>query len=322
MTWGPKRSWKRALAAGVAVSLLATTPALAGGTYARVATIMDSVFGRGAWRMTGGYRTPQRENELRAQGAKTVRPGGVSPHSLGSPSAPGAYDLVVDGMSPYEAAARLRRAGAPFARYQPKGAHGTQGPHLHLEPYSYDLLANAGPGRIVGVPGDAPSGLPVVLAGYRRTGQTPALSDPDEPDDTPSPATQALAKLRTMAMNDRPEAQLALGLAYAKGLNTPRDLAAARAWLELAAGNPKARPEAAQTAAAELDKVADLLAIEGELQTHRLKRQTAAAAPPKPCAPAARKAGNLPLVVAMGEECGAPQRSKGGPAIVVMSAGR
>lgn len=317
MTWGLNRSRRRALAAGVAVSLLATTPALAGGTYARFAAIMDATFGRGAWRMTGGYRTPERENELRAQGARTVRPGGVSPHSLGSPGAPGAYDLVVDGMSPYEAAARLRRAGAPFARYQPKGAHGTQGPHLHLEPYSYDLLANNGPGRIVGVPGAAPSGLPVVLAGYARGSRAPIVTDADEPDDTPPPAAQALARLRNLAMNDKPEAQLALGLAYAKGLNTPRDLAAARAWLELAAGNPKARPEAAQTAAAELDKVADLIAIEGELQAHRLKRQAGVSAPPKACG--TPRAGRLPTVVALGDDC---PRTKGGPAIVVMSAGR
>src|SRR5687767_233881 len=102
---------------------------------------MDNVFGRGAWRMTGGYRTPEREDELRAQGAMTVRPGGLSRHSLGRPGAPGAYDLVVNGMSPSEAASRLRAAGAPFARYQPKGAHGTQGPHLHVEPYGFGATA-------------------------------------------------------------------------------------------------------------------------------------------------------------------------------------
>jgi len=54
--------------AGALLSLLAG-PALAQEiTEARFSSIMDTVFGRGAWRMTGGYRTPAREDQLRAQG--------------------------------------------------------------------------------------------------------------------------------------------------------------------------------------------------------------------------------------------------------------
>jgi hypothetical protein len=132
---GARSTRARAALAGIALSLLAGAAPAEEMTDARLSSVLDGVFGRGAWRMTGGYRTPERENQLRAQGAMTVRPGGTSRHSLGRPGAPGAYDVVVDGMSPAAAAERLRRAGAPFARYQPKGAHGTQGPHLHLEPY-------------------------------------------------------------------------------------------------------------------------------------------------------------------------------------------
>lgn len=133
----PTLARARAALAGVALSLLAGAAPAEEMTDARVSSVLDGVFGPGAWRMTGGYRTPERENQLRAQGAMTVRPGGTSRHSLGRPGAAGAYDVVVNGMSPAAAAERLRRAGAPFARYHPKGAHGTQGPHLHLEPYGH-----------------------------------------------------------------------------------------------------------------------------------------------------------------------------------------
>lgn len=326
MLWGSKTS-RRALAAGVALSLLAG-PALAGSpTYARFTAIMDGVFGPGSWRMTGGYRTPEREDQLRAQGAMTVRPGGVSRHSLGSPTAPGAYDLVVDGMSPYEAAARLRRAGAPFARYQPKGAHGSQGPHLHLEPYSYDLLASGPAGPIVGgstrnAGGLRGSDLPLVLAGVSRSRRVAAQleADPSEPDDAPeevTPAQQALAALRRKAMNDRPDAQLALGQAYLKGEATPRDLAAARAWIELAASNPKASAETYKTASDALREVTDLLEIDGAVQTRRLIRR--AADKGAPCSVTAPGGRGLPAVVAMTAECPAAKSRAG---VVVISSGR
>lgn len=189
-----------ALAAGIALSLLAgAAPAAEEMTDARLSSVMNEVFGRGAWRMTGGYRTTERENQLRAQGAKTVRPGGTSRHSLGRPGAPGAYDVVVDGVSPAEAAARLRRAGAPFARYHPKGAHGSQGPHLHLEPYGYGSpsrrgfrveLYTASAGSVVAEgPAKAfvlalPAATPRTLASFSqapaREDATTAVADADE----------------------------------------------------------------------------------------------------------------------------------------------
>jgi hypothetical protein len=179
----------------MALSLLAEPASAQSSAHARFTAIMDEVFGPGAWRMTGGYRTPERENQLRAQGAMTVRPGRLSRHSLGTPDAPGAYDLVVNGLSPHEAAARLRRAGAPFARYQPKGAHGTQGPHLHLEPWSLDLRATGPNGwpsivqasyrpeprsRGAGAPG-----LPMVDEGVRRTGASADSDTAELTVDTP-----------------------------------------------------------------------------------------------------------------------------------------
>jgi hypothetical protein len=127
------------LSAVAALALLAGQAFAQESPNARLGSIMDSVFGAGNWRLTGGYRTPERENELRAQGALTVPPGGLSRHSVGRPGAPGAYDIVVPGLSPSAAAARLQRAGAPFRTYFPEGRHGTQGPHLHIEPHSTGL---------------------------------------------------------------------------------------------------------------------------------------------------------------------------------------
>lgn len=96
-------------------------------------TMMDRVFGPGRWRETSGYRTVAQENALRRAGAGTVPAGRLSRHSLGDPDTPGAYDAVVAGITPAAAAARLKRAGAPFARVAAEGAHGRQGPHLHIE---------------------------------------------------------------------------------------------------------------------------------------------------------------------------------------------
>ncbi|ODT88968.1 hypothetical protein [Phenylobacterium sp. SCN 70-31] len=271
---------RNTLMAALALCLLAgPAAAQSGGAHARFAAIMDEVFGPGAWRMTGGYRTPEREDQLRAQGAATVRPGGVSRHSLGTPAAPGAYDLVVAGLSPHEAAERLRRAGAPFARYQPKGAHGTQGAHLHLEPWSFDLRAT-GP---VGWPpilqarhtpsrshrADVTPGFPVVTEGLRRTARAPEVDVAAEPAVDAS-ASPLLAVLRVRALGDDPDAQIRLARAYAEGDGAPKNLAEAMTWLELAAGNPRATAEAqteARNALARMkrrrqaDRDADLLHV-------------------------------------------------------------
>ena len=94
---------------------------------------MDRVFGAGQWRQTSGYRTQAEEDALRRQGAGTVAQGRVSRHSVGGVGSPGAYDAVVDSMPLGSAAARLKRAGGGFSRVLAEGAHGGQGPHLHIE---------------------------------------------------------------------------------------------------------------------------------------------------------------------------------------------
>jgi hypothetical protein len=106
---------------------------------------LDRVFGPGGWRVTSGYRSPAHEDALRRQGAGTVGPGRLSTHSVGSHAAPGAYDVVVDGMAAAAAKARLERAGHPFQRVVAEPARGGQGPHLHIE------LVPGGAGRSVRV---------------------------------------------------------------------------------------------------------------------------------------------------------------------------
>lgn len=180
-------------------------------TRERVHATMDSVFGVQNWRETGGYRTPERENELRAQGAQTVPPGVLSHHSMGRPGDAGAYDLVVNGLSPAAAAEKLRRAGAPF-RILAEGAHGGQGAHLHLE-----------------IPTDS-KGAPVRPPGLEWT-----VADP-------TPAQLAMSELRREAEQGRADAQLRLGQIYAQGRVAPKDAVGAYVWTALAASNDAADP--------------------------------------------------------------------------------
>ena len=136
--------WYRAAAAQgnltAAIDLAALYPPLrpSGGAATAsnqwLAQIMDDAFGVGRWRETSGYRTIAAEDKLRAQGALTVPAGVVSHHSMGTPGAPGAFDVVVPGLTPLAAADKLRQSGAPVRRLFPEGAHGNQGPHLHVEP--------------------------------------------------------------------------------------------------------------------------------------------------------------------------------------------
>lgn len=252
----------KAALAGALISLLAG-PALAQGmTEAKFASYMDTVFGRGAWRMTGGYRTPEREDELRAQGAMTVRPGGLSRHSLGRPGAPGAFDLVVDGMSPGEAAERLRRADAPFARYQPKGAHGTQGPHLHLEPYGFGPTPSAPRFQV------ASSGAAKDPAEERRATAV-TISMPASSAGSLAAVRGELNRLRASALQHNAEAQLELGQAYAQGYIVARDFAEAQSWLAAAADNADAEPETQAQALTALAQVTALLETERAQQPTR-----------------------------------------------------
>ena len=96
--------------------------------------MMDRVFGSGRWRETSGYRSRAKENQLRKEGAGTVAAGERSHHSMGGPDAPGAYDIVIDGMPLQRAAAKLKRSREQLARVVAETAHGNQGPHLHVEP--------------------------------------------------------------------------------------------------------------------------------------------------------------------------------------------
>ncbi|MBU1516254.1 MAG: hypothetical protein KKE02_12875 [Alphaproteobacteria bacterium] len=262
----------KAALAGALLSLLASPAPAQALTEAKFASLMNTVFGQGSWRMTGGYRTPEREDQLRAQGAMTVRPGGTSRHSLGRPGAPGAFDLVVDGMSPGEAAERLRRAGAPFARYQPKGTHGDQGPHLHLEPYGFGLPSGGGARFQV-----ASSASPKVEAKAGRA-QAVTIIMPTASAGSLAAARGELNRLRERALQGRVEAQIELGQAYALGYIVTRDFAEAQSWLARAADNADADPETRIAALAVLNQVTTLLETERQQQPTRYAKLKASAA--------------------------------------------
>jgi TPR repeat protein len=166
---------------------------------------MNRVFGAGRWRETGGYRSQARENQLRAEGALTVRPGQVSRHSLGTPASPGAYDIVVAGLSPSEAAFRIRKSGVAFHRLFPEGAHGTQGAHLHVEPFLAKLRD----------------------AIWRRDGQAVARAAPTRMASPANDRAEALSLLRSAATRGDVCAQGALE----KGMGDGE--AAARNYLSL-----------------------------------------------------------------------------------------
>jgi hypothetical protein len=198
------------LATAAAALVFHAGPARAEGSAPdQLRAAMDAAFGSGKWRLTGGFRTREREDELRRQGALTVPPGAISHHSLGSPGAPGAYDVVVDGLSPFEAARKLRLA-ASFRLVLPEAAHGSQGPHLHVEP-----AAGAG---------GAPQMRWFVV--------------------DPSPREQAITALRALALQGEADAQLRLGQAYAQGGPGAReDLLGAYVWTAAASANPAADRE-------------------------------------------------------------------------------
>lgn len=256
----------------ILLSAVAAMVLLAGGAvaqetpHARLGSIMDSVFGAGNWRLTGGYRTPERENELRAQGALTVPPGVLSRHSMGRPGAPGAYDIVVPGLSPGAAAARLRQAGAPFRRYFAEGTHGTQGPHLHIEPHSTDL----------GPAGPAPPRLQSVYF----------VTDP-------TPAERAVSALHADALRDQPLAQLRLGEAYAQGRGAPRDLVAAYVWTALAASNPAAEPTGRDAATRALSRLGGSMTADEIATARRFARPETDEGLPSRCGAAGRPAGMI-----------------------------
>jgi TPR repeat protein len=176
--------------------------------HARFTALMDSVFGPQRWRETGGFRTAKRENELRAQGALTVAQGATSAHSVGKPEAPGAYDLVVEGLSPERAAKKLRISKAPLKVIFAEAAHGTEGPHLHVEPFSISFET--------GAPNDKP-----------------AAADP-------SKAAEIANWLRSAAAEGHPGAQLWMGRLYQRPGAPASELVLARLWFTRAASNAQA----------------------------------------------------------------------------------
>jgi hypothetical protein len=175
--------------------------------HARFTALMDAVFGPKAWRETGGFRTAKRENELRALGALTVAEGARSAHSIGKPEAPGAYDLVVNDLSPEQAAKKLRVSKAPLKVIFAEAAHGAEGPHLHVEPFSISFDV-------------APRG------------KTRAAD--------PSKVEEAANWLRNAAAQGHPGAQLWMGRLYMRPGAPAAELALANLWFTRVAGNPQA----------------------------------------------------------------------------------
>jgi hypothetical protein len=92
----------------------------------------DPTMERAGLRPTGDYRPPERENQLRAQGAGTVAPGHTSPHSRGTPDAPGAHDFVPAG-GDWNTALTKARTAPGVARAFIEGAQGGQGRHIHVD---------------------------------------------------------------------------------------------------------------------------------------------------------------------------------------------
>lgn len=82
---------------------------------------MDVAYGPGKWRDTGDWRDASRNRQV----------GGVSNsnHMKGTPDAPGAHDIVVPGLDPGAAAARLPKGYKGL----PEGKVGGQGAHVHVE---------------------------------------------------------------------------------------------------------------------------------------------------------------------------------------------
>lgn len=263
--------WKVSIGLGLGLLVAAFSARAEDFDQVHFTSLMNSVFGQGNWRQTGGYRTPAREDQLRAEGALTVPAGVLSRHSMGGRNAPGAYDLVVDGLTPSEAAARLFASRGQFRRLLPEGAHGTQGAHLHVEPLMSGLGGGGGRARPA-----APEWL--VAA--------------------PTPAELAVTRLRQAAMAGDVGAQLALADVYAQGRAAPQDLVAAYVWAS--AASESADPDGRKGASLRL------AALAAKMRPEDMRRALLFAerrADPSSCEPAASDA----AVVVLGVEAGQPQ---------------
>lgn len=103
---------------------------------AEVAGLLDKTFGKGKWTLTSGFRPESREDVLRRQGAGTVPKSAISSHSLGTEDRPGAWDVVVPGMSASQVAQKLQSvrtaSGDRLTADFPEGQHGAEGAHVHF----------------------------------------------------------------------------------------------------------------------------------------------------------------------------------------------
>lgn len=160
------------MAKDVDLSDLVDSPAPAR-TEGQFSSLMDKTFGKGKWRETSGFRSPEKEDELRSEGAGTVPAGHTSKHSEGSAEAPGARDVVVDGLTPEQVADRLSKTGAKFRHFFPEGARGKEGAHLHIDtdlsPDPVDLADLVAPAKPTkpGIPAGAPKAGPAPDALHR-----------------------------------------------------------------------------------------------------------------------------------------------------------
>jgi hypothetical protein len=137
---------------------------------------------------------------------------------LGGQDNPGAYDIVVPGLSPATAAERLRAVDAPFSRYLAEGPHGTQGAHLHVEMASSSQTG-------------AGDGVHSSILVTRLT-----------------EAQMAVNRLSQDALQGAPQSQLALAQAYLEGNGVRADPVAAYIWFGMAASNAAAGLELRQSA--------------------------------------------------------------------------
>jgi TPR repeat protein len=117
---------------GLLYAQIAQRPSPAAGSRAAFDAALDQMFGKRRWRETGGFRTAEREAQLRAAGLDRSRRTDLRPLAGHAP---------VAGRVRYRrrrpdtgAAARLRRSGFVWKKLLPEGLSGNQGPHLHVEP--------------------------------------------------------------------------------------------------------------------------------------------------------------------------------------------
>lgn len=117
-------------------------------------------------KLTGSYRTPARENQLRSQGAATVPAGAMSNHSRGAPDAPGAEDFTAPGVTADVLARTRKLPGVRDALFEQ--AAGGQGAHYHADmgagPISFDDILAKPPGAAAPGGGTKPKPSPEELA--------------------------------------------------------------------------------------------------------------------------------------------------------------